>query len=89
MMTKNKPIRDEDLARAAEEMVDRALAPYESLISADEMALMRFLMETDLLADPESREDLRRAIDDPKLTESGDVETADSAEEGECGEGTA
>jgi hypothetical protein len=84
----DKKIEDEALVKAAQEFVREAMAPYEHLLSADEKAVMRFLLESDLLVDPEGRVDLRRALGDPVLEESGDVATSEAREEDDEGEGT-
>lgn len=81
----DEAIDEEALMEAAAEFVREAMAPYENLLSADEKAVMRFLLMSDLVVDPQGRVDLRRSLGDPVLEESGDVATlpGEDDEEGE------
>lgn len=81
-----KKVTDADLVEAAEKLVAEAMAPYENLLGPEEKALMRFLLEADLLVDPQGRLDLRRALGDPELERSDEVRLGD-AEDDDRGEG--
>lgn len=74
-MGDEKGIEEAELLAAAQAIVREAMAPYENLLSDDEKAIIRYLLECDLLVDPQGRIDLRRSLGDPALEESGEVAT--------------
>lgn len=74
MTTTDKPeISEEVMEEAAAAIVDEAIAPLRGSLSADEIKMLHFLLEGELLLDPEGRATLRRALEDPTGAQSEDV----------------
>lgn len=71
---------DEDLVQAAEELVRQAVEPLRGLLTEEERDLIKFLLECDLLVDPEGRRELRRALGDPEVEASEHVTAPGAAE---------
>ncbi|MEJ7729869.1 MAG: hypothetical protein WKG00_11675 [Polyangiaceae bacterium] len=57
-----------------DEVLDRAVAPYVSLVPPDVLELMRDALREDLLANPTSAKLINRLRPRPELAQSDDVE---------------